>query len=116
MLSKGAWHGKSVPPPCKGNKSLPRRAHGMSNGKNKRGIPMKYASLMNALDLIVDYQTIRGCAPVEISIGSTTESGIVQQGTLVIKDAPACIINTLIENGYSISVGKNGVIVDYYNI
>lgn len=57
---------------------------------------MKYENLMNALDLIADYQTIRGCAPVEVSIGSTTASGIVQQGTLVIKDAPACIINALI--------------------
>lgn len=54
------------------------------------------------------------CAPIKLSIGSTTETNMVRHDTIVINDAPPVVINKLVELGYSLFATEKGIVVDKF--
>lgn len=54
------------------------------------------------------------CAPIDVSIGTTSDNNLVDGMALVIKNAPPVVINRLIHEGYSLDIIDGGVKVDYH--
>ena len=73
---------------------------------------MKKEDRIKLLTTIVELQEI--CAPIKLSIGSTTENNMVLNNTIVIHDCPPVVINKLVELGYSLSATEKGMVVDKY--
>ena len=67
------------------------------------------------LGILVDLQVsdgkpLSGCAPIEVSIGTVID-GIVRNGYVIIKDAPPCVAESLTNEGFHLSIGRDGVSV-----
>lgn len=60
---------------------------------------------LELLQVLLEMQ--EDCAPIEMSIGCTVDN-IVRKG-IVLKDAPAVVISTLVRKGYTCSLSKNGM-------
>ena len=73
---------------------------------------MKKADKINLLEELVNIQ--QDCAPIKLTIGSTTESNMVRHDTIVINNCPPIVINKLVELGYSLSATEKGIVVDKY--
>lgn len=73
---------------------------------------MKKTDKINLLEELVNIQ--QDCAPIKLTIGSTTESNMVRHDTIVINDAPPVVINKLVELGYSLFATENGIVVDKF--
>ena len=73
---------------------------------------MKKADKINLLEELVNIQ--QDCAPIKLTIGSTTESNRVRHDTIVINNCPPIVINKLVELGYSLSATEKGIVVDKY--
>lgn len=54
-------------------------------------------------------------AEVKLTIGTTSESNIVQHGGVYITDCPATITIALIEAGYTLSMNDGKLCIDNYN-
>ena len=68
---------------------------------------------LKVLGILCELQ--KECAPIEISIGTITNSNMVDHDAIVIKEAPACVTERLIKEGYSLSIRSFGTVeVDYY--
>lgn len=74
---------------------------------------MTTAYKMRALDIINKAQ--QTSAPVMVQFGVTwQEDGVVDHDALILKKAPASIINALKDEGYSLSLSEHGLSVDKY--
>lgn len=62
------------------------------------------------LAMLADVQDA-GTAPIIVTIGSTSKTGIVNHDTIKIQDAPPIVANKLIEAGYSLNITPDGVSV-----
>lgn len=73
---------------------------------------MKRTDMVNILEELVNIQ--QDCAPIKLTIGSTTENNMVRHDTIVINDCPPIVINKLVELGYSLFATEKGIVVDKY--
>lgn len=73
---------------------------------------MKRTDMVNIVEELVNIQ--QDCAPIKLTIGSTTETNMVTHDTIVINEAPPVVINKLVELGYSLSATEKGIVVDKY--
>ena len=64
------------------------------------------------LSILCDLQ--KGCAPIEVSIGTTGDNQMIDNKSLEIKNAPPVVIDKLVSEGYSLDIIDGGVRVDYY--
>lgn len=55
-------------------------------------------------------------SPIELSIGFTDENGVVNHDFIVIKNCAPLIIEKLVEKGYFLSMSKQGLLVDKFDI
>lgn len=53
-------------------------------------------------------------APINLSIGSVSDTNMVQHDTIIIHDAPPRITEILVRKGYMLSITKNGVQVEKF--
>lgn len=53
-------------------------------------------------------------APINLSIGSVSDTNMVQHDTIIIHDAPARITEVLVRKGYNLSITKDGVRVEKF--
>lgn len=53
-------------------------------------------------------------APITLSIGSVSETNIVQHDAIVIHNAPPRITNELVKQGYLLAITKDGVHVEKF--
>lgn len=73
---------------------------------------MKNEKRLEALEIILKAQ--ENCLNVKISIGGVNEHGIVEHDSLYILECPAIVINQLINKGFSLSMVKQGLSVNWY--
>ena len=67
-------------------------------------------NLLNILETIQSNHS----APILLSIGSVSPSGIVEHDTIIIKDAPAIVTKELLSDGYNLSITPDGVRVSKF--
>lgn len=67
----------------------------------------EYEKQVQILKILTEMQN-DGCAPIEVSIGYTSDSGIVMKGILL-KSAPPVVAHKLVYFGYSLDITSEGV-------
>lgn len=77
---------------------------------NKKEAVKEILGILVDLQMKDEGQLIGGCAPIEVQIG-TVINNTVHDGYVIIKNAPACVVDKLNELGYSMSIGNDGVSV-----
>lgn len=68
----------------------------------------KFAVMQELLIELAELQSIRGTAPIELSIGWTNK-GTVVDNEVIIKSAPPKVVQELVEKGYCLEVRPEGV-------
>lgn len=64
--------------------------------------------MQELLTELAELQSIRGTAPIELSIGWVNK-GIVVDNEVIIKAAPPKVVEELVQKGYSLEVRPEGV-------
>lgn len=72
---------------------------------------MKHEDLMEALGIIAEEQGT--CASVDVRIGGTTGTQ-VEHGSLYLLNCPSCVVDALLDQGFTVSVGYGAVRVDMH--
>ena len=73
---------------------------------------MKHEDLIEALAIIAEEQ--QECAAVDLRIGGTTGSNMVEHGSLYLTNSPSCVVDALLDQGFRVSVGYGAVRVDKF--